>query len=468
MSKIRIVNGPYRSREKTLGDKAITIGRDAEAGVQILDRSASRFHAEVFPVGGMWFVRDLESKNGTYVNDEKVGDEELLREGDVIKIGSTELMFESGAALTDDESSSRISYRDDPDVLSKTLEFRLDELSDISELNEEEAGVDSARSLRILYQIGRMLSDSTGHSPHDREAKVLDYLVRSLPAESALIFRREGATGRLIPTTVRTAAPGIQPVISRSIVKKTFTENKALHIANAQDDERFDRTVSVVKNGVRSVLCVPLAIAGQVRGVVYLGRGENAAPFEPLDLELVSAVAIQLGLWHHALEQQRRNRVSLAKVMGAMVRALETRDGLAGAGERTARFCLAVGGAMGLDAEAKDRLGRAGLIFPAFIAGLPSSGIDAPALDQLLEKIEDFETVVPLLRGARQLDEDSDTEAQILAAAAGFERRIAADPAADVPAVIEELRISRALDPEVAAVLHGCHLDGSLYNTRGE
>ena len=465
MSKIRIVNGPYRSREKTLSDKAITIGRDAEAGVQILDRSASRFHAEVFPVGGMWFVRDLESKNGTYVNDEKVGDEELLREGDVIKIGSTELMFESGAALTDDESSSRISYRDDPDVLSKTLEFRLDELSDISELKEE-AGVDSARSLRILYQIGRMLSDSAGHAPHDREAKVLDYLVRALPAEAALIFRREGATGRLVPTTVRTAAPGIQPVISRSIVKKTFTENKALHIANAQDDERFDRAASVAQKGVRSVICVPLAIAGQVRGVVYLGRGENAPPFEPLDLELASAVAIQLGLWHHALEQQRRSRVSLAKVMGARVRALETREGIPGAGERTARFCLAVGGAMGLDTEAKERLGRAGLIFPAFIAGLASAGKDDPALDRLLEKIEEFETVVPLLRGARQLDEDSDTEAQILAAAAGFERRIAADPGADVPAVIEELRISRTLDPQVAAVLHGCHLDGSLYNTR--
>ena len=120
---------------------------------------------------------------------------------------------------------------------------------------------------------------------------------------------------------------------------------------------------------------------------------------------------------------------------------------------------------MGLDAEAKDRLGRAGLVFPIFVANANAEG---PGFDQLLEKIEDFETVVPLLRGARQLDDDSDTEAQILAAASGFERRIAADPAADVPAVIEELRISRALDPQVAAVLHGCHLDGSLYNTRAE
>ena len=99
MSKIRIVNGPYRGREKTLGEKSLTIGRDAEAGIQILDRSASRFHAEIFPVGGMFFVRDLDSKNGTFINEDRLTDEELLRESDVIKIGTTELIFESGAAL---------------------------------------------------------------------------------------------------------------------------------------------------------------------------------------------------------------------------------------------------------------------------------------------------------------------------------------------------------------------------------
>src|SRR5690606_14464184 len=107
-----------------------------------------------------------------------------------------------------------ISYRDDPDALSKTLEFRLDELSDISEPKESETYEESARSLRMLYQIGRMLSDTSAYI--EREAKVLDYLIQSLPAESGVVFRREGATGKLVPSTVRTSGPMIQPVISRS------------------------------------------------------------------------------------------------------------------------------------------------------------------------------------------------------------------------------------------------------------
>lgn len=455
MSKIRVINGPYRGREKSLADKPVTIGRDAEAGVQILDRSASRFHAEIFPVGGMFFVRDLESKNGTYVNDEKIGDEELLRERDVIKIGSTELIFEGGAALTDDDSSHRIAYRDDPDILSNTLEFRLDELSDISE-SSSAVDHDNARSLRALYQIGRMQAEAR---PSEVEGKVLAHLVHTMPAECAIIFRREGPSGRLVPATVRTSAPLIQPVISRSIIKKTFSENKALHIANAQADERFDRSASVVQKGIRSVLCVPLAVGGQTRGVLYLSRGENSEPFTNLDLELVSAVAIQIGLSQHAHEQQRRHRDALSQVLSGLVRSLEAKSGVSGSGERCARFCRATAEALRLDGESRDRLTHAGLFHH-----LPRlCGDSSTAIITALQDIDSFAGVLPLLTGT---DAAEDVEAQVLAACSFFEARTSAEADADVNAIIEALRADPAYDPVVTTALHACHLDGSLYSTK--
>jgi len=465
MSKIRITTGPYRGREKTMGNKPMTIGRDAEASIQILDRSASRFHAEVFPVGGMYFVRDLDSKNGTLVNDDPITDEELLREGDVIKIGSTELVYEPGNSLQDDESSSRISYRDeDQDALSKTLEFRLDELSDISEPKDQEHSEESARSLRMLYQIGRLLSDPGGYG--DREGKVLEYLVTNLPAESGVVFRREGTTGKLVPATVRTAGPNIQPVISRSIVKKAFTENKALHIANAMDDDRFERLASVVSKGVRSVLAVPLAIGGAVRGVLYLARGEGVQPFEHLDLELVSAMAIQLGMCHQTAELRRKNRLALVRTVASFVAVLEARDQLPGSGERCARFCAAISTAMRLDTQARDRLVLAGHIHPVYRAALARN--DEVDLAARLERIDDFEPVVTILHGAVELGDDADTEARILACAHAFLTRLLKDPGADAVAVIADLRADRRLDPDIIAILNACHLDGTLYNARIE
>ncbi len=472
MSKIRIANGPYRGREKTLSDKALTIGRDAEAGIQILDRSASRFHAEIFPVGGMFFVRDLDSKNGTFINDERLGDEELLREGDVIKIGTTELIYEGGAALTDDDSSHRIAYHDDPDVLSNTLEFRIDVLSDIDEIKEEPAQ-ENARSLRILYQVGRILSDA--NEAVDKDTKVLDYLVGAMPAESALIFKREASTGKLVPTTVRTSGPQVHPVISRSIIKKTFSENKALHSANAQEDERFERNASVVQKGIRSVICVPLTIGGHTRGVLYLSRGSGGGAFDQLDLELISACAIQLGLTQHMVEQRRRHRTTLWQLMVAMVRSLEAREGGLGTGERCARSCMALGEAAHLNAASRERLGQAGLLhhYERLCGSDPATR--AQALAQL-DGVEELEAVLALVRLAQErldgsrvhkgAEEELEVEASILSVAAAFEARTSADAGADPTVIIDELMKDPALDSAITHLLHGCHLDGSLYANR--
>jgi pSer/pThr/pTyr-binding forkhead associated (FHA) protein len=480
MSKIRIMNGPYRGREKTVTDKPLTIGRDAEAGIQILDRSASRFHCEIFPVGGMFFVRDLDSKNGTYVNDERLGDEELLRVGDVIKIGTTEMVFESGTALADDDSSNRIAYNDDPDVLSNTLEFRVDELSDISEPIEQEAPAQNVKGLRILYQVGRLISDP--NEGGDKEARVLDCLVQTMPAECALIFRRDATTGKLVPSSVRTSAPHVRPVISRSIIKKTFSENKALHSANAQEDERFERNDSIVSKGIRSVICVPLSVGGHTRGVLYLSRGTNAPAFDQFDLELVSACAIQLGLAHHGMEERRHPRATLWQMMLAMVRALELRAGLAGRGERCARTCVALAEAMHLSASSRERLRQSGLLhhFARMIVedGRKVSTSATAKAWEMLEAVDDLEPVLPLVRMAYERVDGSgpqgvggdelDTEGRILAVATAFEERVAEDPGADPNAVIEAILKDGAFDRNVAQLLQGCHLDGSLYGKTDE
>jgi len=478
MSKIRILNGPLRGREKSLAVKPLTIGRDAEAGIQILDRSASRLNCEIFPVGGMWFVRDLDSKNGTYINDERLKDEELLRVGDVIKIGATELIYEGGSAITDDDSSNRVAYNDDPDILSNTLEFRLDELSDISEPADQGPAKDNIKSLRILYQVGRIVSEQADLP--DREARVLDCLIASMPAECALIFRRDVATGKLMPSVVRTSAPNVQPVISRSIIKKTFTENKALHSANAQDDDRFSRNQSIVIKGIRSVICVPLSVVGKVVGVLYLSRGTGMPggsglghhpAFDQMDLELVSACAIQVGLAQAAAEERRRHKAALSSLLLTMVRSLEGVAGISGMGERCARTCVALATSIHLDAGSRERLRQAGLLHHFGRLVSPGKGTNKNLI--LLEHIDELESVMSLVRQARErIDgsgplatngDDLDTEARVLAVAVAFEDELARTPGADGKEVIDALIADSGLDKNLSQLLLGCHLDGSLY-----
>jgi len=74
----------------------LSIGRSKESDVQIEDRYASGFHARVFSRGGRYFVEDMDSTNGTLLNDATLKEEAELIDGDVVKIGDTEFRFEAG------------------------------------------------------------------------------------------------------------------------------------------------------------------------------------------------------------------------------------------------------------------------------------------------------------------------------------------------------------------------------------
>ncbi len=72
----------------------VTIGRADEADVRIVDRFASGIHCRVHNRGNAYFVEDLESTNGTYLNDADLRGEAPLHDLDEIKIGDTEFRFE--------------------------------------------------------------------------------------------------------------------------------------------------------------------------------------------------------------------------------------------------------------------------------------------------------------------------------------------------------------------------------------
>lgn len=75
-----------------LPPQRIIIGRGSDCDMSIMDTSASRQHAYIEPRAGTFMIADMESTNGTYVNDIRV-DKRLLEAGDLIRIGSHILKF---------------------------------------------------------------------------------------------------------------------------------------------------------------------------------------------------------------------------------------------------------------------------------------------------------------------------------------------------------------------------------------
>jgi pSer/pThr/pTyr-binding forkhead associated (FHA) protein len=71
--------------------ETMQIGRADACHVRLEDRYASQFHARLFPRNGSWYVEDLGSTNGTYLNRQRLQGSSEVHAGDVVRIGKTTL-----------------------------------------------------------------------------------------------------------------------------------------------------------------------------------------------------------------------------------------------------------------------------------------------------------------------------------------------------------------------------------------
>ena len=87
---LRYTNAEGKLVEAELGSRDVTIGRDPAADIAIPSEKASRFHCAIRFWEGDYVLKDLKSRNGTYVNDARV-DVAILKHGDAIRVGASVL-----------------------------------------------------------------------------------------------------------------------------------------------------------------------------------------------------------------------------------------------------------------------------------------------------------------------------------------------------------------------------------------
>lgn len=105
------------------GDR-FTLGKGPSADVCMpWDRTLSRLHAVLERLGAGWSVRDVGSRNGTFVNGERISTERLLRNGDDIRLGSVRLVYRAQDAAAD--ASSTQTAEAAPDLTRREREALL-------------------------------------------------------------------------------------------------------------------------------------------------------------------------------------------------------------------------------------------------------------------------------------------------------------------------------------------------------
>jgi DNA-binding winged helix-turn-helix (wHTH) protein len=97
-----------RDRDWVLADGTNMVGRDRECAVRIDDRSVSRQHARIVVSSGKTTIEDLGSKNGTFVNGARVGEDVILEDGAKVRIGSVSMIYRVLEALPSTRTLRRV------------------------------------------------------------------------------------------------------------------------------------------------------------------------------------------------------------------------------------------------------------------------------------------------------------------------------------------------------------------------
>ncbi|HZN56741.1 MAG TPA: HD domain-containing phosphohydrolase [Planctomycetota bacterium] len=366
MAILRVKAGPHKGKVYEIRDDSLVIGRDVTEGIQVLDQGVSRRHAEIFRIGEMYFIRDLESRNGTFVNDKTVN-EDLLRFGDQVRIGNSILVFEDKQAYLKD--SNRILSEEpaagaggDPPPPSATI--RLDTV--ISSRRPELALPAESEDQKHLHLLLRIATLSNEERDLSRLlGRIAVEIGLNLNADHVYILWSKDEAEGTFEILGRFDKEGVDVsagCVSRSIIRDCMRQGRAMLTADASADRQFSTMATVVMKQLRSVLSVPILLLGTPRGVLYVYSSRSEA-FKSEDLQLASAVGIELGATIGLLKLVKssdnffRNSIR-ALVSGIEMKTPETR----GKSERVASFCISIAKELGLDTHGVRNAWLAGML----------------------------------------------------------------------------------------------------------
>ncbi|HSV32915.1 MAG TPA: SpoIIE family protein phosphatase [Pyrinomonadaceae bacterium] len=276
-----IVKYPDRSAENfPLARLRITIGRSARNDLCIPDPFASRVHAEVRNEGDDYIIQDLGSANGTLYNGVALEEPVKLTSGGRIQIGETEIVFSdgkyplsSGATMITDEISSSlpeatIALASSDRTTSGLLEAIEGARSQAEEITTRRAET-QGDLLALISKVGITLLASA--TLNETLNQIVSLVFEAVPADRCMIMMRDQKADdlRVVVARLRDRRGEVGEIrISRSVIDEVVTHGKSVLTSDAQADPRFAGG-TVVLQGVRSVLAVPLGVSDKVFGIIY-------------------------------------------------------------------------------------------------------------------------------------------------------------------------------------------------------
>jgi serine phosphatase RsbU (regulator of sigma subunit) len=298
-----IVKYPDRAPDRfPLGRLRITLGRSARNDLCIPDPFASRVHAEVRREGEEYFLQDLGSANGTLYNGGSVEGTVPLTPGGRIQIGETEIVFDDGTyhssmgatMITDNSSHSLPEATIALASGDRTTSGLLEAIEGARTKPEQSVAARVAREGDLLALISKVGITLLASSTLDETLEQIVSLVfEAVPADRCLLMMRdsEHEEMRVAVARLRDRVGEVGEIrVSRNVMDEVVMRGNSVLTSDAQHDPRF-ASGTMVLQGVRSVLAVPLGVADKVFGIIYADSPIAEGRFTEDHLKVLTTLA---------------------------------------------------------------------------------------------------------------------------------------------------------------------------------
>lgn len=278
MAEIFIVSGPEKGRCIPFEADTVVLGRAPGNDIQMKDKSISRRHLRIERRGDRYFIRDLGSKNGTFIEGARIEPETeyAVPEGMPIAVGKT---FMSIGKACENEMLTVLDSVD----LSKVL----DEEGSLA----KDRPLTAKKNMELIHKVSHVLMQSV--DVKDVFEKVLTYIMELLQrVDRGVVILVDKKTKEIseVISILKSSKECSQP-FSRMIVDRVLREGDPISIVDTGSETAENLSESILSMHIRSVMCVPLKSGSAVIGAIYVDSLSKPHGFRKEDLDLMVALS---------------------------------------------------------------------------------------------------------------------------------------------------------------------------------
>jgi len=311
-----------------LADGQYLIGRHPDCAIEIVQQSVSGKHAMIQGQGGQFSVEDVGSRNGTYVNQEKISARTPLHHNDMVQFGDAIARFEqpeAAAAPPPQPAAAAPQAASAPQAAAApqasptpaptaaaTVDGEMFGTISLDEDSEEDAHItgqavgegrfgvldtNPEAKLKAVLEISNSLAGEV--DLNTLLPKILDSLFSIFTYADRGCILLKDENGEMVPRAMKHRREGEDATVrlSRTIVNKVLTDKCGVMSADASMDDAFSGSQSIADLKIRSMMCVPLLGLDEVPlGVLSIDSQNPLGQFSQEDLEILMTVAGQAAL----------------------------------------------------------------------------------------------------------------------------------------------------------------------------